>query len=83
MRVASNDQLSSTHSLISSYLRDSIYINRPPVHSTQVPVTYDDNGLAKKSITLAASSADPDRLSGISETSRHFFAFSGIPSLMD
>lgn len=59
------------------------YINRPPVHSMQVPVTYEDNGLARNSITRAASSAVPGRPSGISETSRHFFAFSGIPSLMD
>jgi hypothetical protein len=49
----------------------------------QVPVTYEDSGLARKSITRAASFAVPGRPSGISETSRHFFAFSGIPSLID
>lgn len=54
-------------------------MNRPPVHSIHVPVTYDDNGLARNSITFAASCAVPGLARGISDTSRHFFAWSGIP----
>lgn len=72
----------ASHSFSSFERLIFIYIKRPPVHSIQVPVIYDDSGLARKSITRAASSAEPGRPSGISETSRHFFAFSGIPSLM-
>jgi hypothetical protein len=57
-------------------------MNRPPVHSIQVPVTYAASGLARNNITLAASSAVPGLAKGMSETSRHFFAFIGMPGLI-
>jgi hypothetical protein len=59
-----------------------IYMYLPPVHSIQVPVTYADSGLARKSNTPAASCAVPGLPTAISLVSLHFFAFRGMPDII-